>query len=363
VWDHERPVEGADFPQDLYELTEMGLLAPALRREYGSLTALRQEHAARRVENVPDEAYTRLIDEKSKGAAELYDLKVVAQAFRERVLEALDDPNNVGRGKIGRRVRDLVKDWVLGQDPLLFAALRGWMKEQRDAGRLTERDYRIVDRMVAEAYRYNVGIALNKNLDVSLSHRRDLYPVTLSMGSGIEEARDRRPAPRPVTRQIEIRPTVYLAQPVLARVPAAALAAVRRHSQYRPKVAGALEVFRATRSIDLDAFAGDLETYLAEVEMAFNDFLSHRQQAEIFDLQKRGRIRAYVKGVVDGGMNFVGLIPGIGSVISTVYGMINTAAGTVAEVRAAARQEERMRGYILGRSDSLERLYEVRKQS
>lgn len=354
MWEKEANTQPATHPRDLWELAEKGFLVPAIRNEYGSLTALRKDHANRNVEHLPLEAYSTMMDEKLGNKIETYNIKDVSVAFRERVLEALDSEDNVGRGKISQKIALLVKDYVLKQDPLLFDSFRKWMQVQIGAGSMNERDYYLVDRLTAGAYRHNVAIALNKNLDIPISKKRDIFPISITMGNLEKEQGDKK------IQTIHIRPSVVLSQKILGQIPASVLVEIKKRNPHYSRIVMAMENFRSTNAMDLEKFAGDLERYLADLEITFNQILTQRQKSDFLELKKKAKRKALLKLFIDLGATLAQPVSWL-KVGLDVYDVVNTFYGDISEIRAANNQTEMLDGYILGRSNSMQKLYEITK--
>jgi hypothetical protein len=359
MWDREANANSVTYPQDLWQLAEQGFLVPAVRNEYGSLTALRKDHVSRSVETPPSEEYAQWMDEKLGSNIETYNIKDVSTAFRERVLESLDSTDNVGRGKISKKIALLVKDYVLRQDPLLFASFRQWMRTQIEGGLMTERDYFLVDRLTAGAYRHNVAIALNKNLDIPASHHRDIYPVTITMGSTENIPLGMR------SKTLDIKSTLVLSSEVLSKISVEALLEIKKNGLYHSKVVNALENFRLKNAIDMEKFAEALENYLNEVQYVFLHTISNRDQAALKQIKKQETAKLILKNSPDIGLSilaFVALPHPIPLLLNSL-GFINTASGTISDIRSLLKDADIIakRAFILGRSNSLEKLYAIKK--
>ncbi|MBI4731984.1 MAG: hypothetical protein HY781_07640 [Chloroflexi bacterium] len=359
IWDKEANTQPVSYPQDLWELSEKGFLIPAVRNEYGSLTALRKDHASRHVEHLPTEAYVTLMDEKLGDKMETYNIRDVSIAFRERVLEALDSQDNVGRGKISKKTSLLMRNYVERQDPLLFDSFRKWMRVQIENGNMTERDYYLVDRLTAGAYRHNVAIALNKNLDIPASHSRDIYPITITLGS----TGNILPGMR--SKKIDIKSTMVLSSKVLSQIPAEALIEIKTNGMYFVKVVNALEKFRLNNSINMEEFGELLENYFSEVQYVFLNTIPSKHQAALRRIKNEEVAKLILKNSPDIGLSILAFVPfaqPIALVLNS-FGFINAASGTISDIRSLTKNADAIgkRSFILGRSNSLEKLYVIKK--
>lgn len=357
IWEKENNPQNAIYRQDLWELSEKGFLVPVVRNEYGSLSALRKDHVTRGVKDLPTEDYSAFIDEKVGNKVETYNIKTVATAFRERVLEELDDQKNIGRGKISKKTSLLIKDYVLRQDPLLFNSFREWMQVQVRNGAITQFDYNFVDELTGGAYRCNVAVALEKTLDTPNFRTRKIYPVEIEIG-------DVKKIPkRKILRKIEIESSVVLSQDILSKIPASALIEIKKNNLRYAKITRSLEVFRTTGEIDFETFAGDLQGYLASLELMANDFLTSKQKSAFLEKKKKEQKKAWIKFLVDAGTSAVSLANPVAfiAMLLGAYGVINAFIGGTSSVWEANKQPDFVDGYILGRSNSMKRLYEIKK--
>ncbi|MCB5167507.1 hypothetical protein LG634_22090 [Streptomyces bambusae] len=136
---------GADAPQahgstvlaDLAPLLQEGRIRVA-RRAGSTLLGIRDDHAAKQVNNVPDRAYVGRLDALTAGRTVPYDVSAVGEAFRDGVLARID----AALGEAAEPVRSALaeaRQWAAEQPRLLHIELRGWIASYRAtaAGRHT----------------------------------------------------------------------------------------------------------------------------------------------------------------------------------------------------------------------------------
>lgn len=341
-------------PRDLSCFLEEGYLLPAIRKEYRSLNDLRLEHLARNVDNVPSERYIRFVEECLSGQRKTYDGDVVSTIFRNRVLDAFSSQENIGRGKLSRQTAKRVHDYVANQEKLLYKSLRDWALQEVRNGKLTEREYHRIDRIVAGCYRHNVALSLNTNLDIPTSPLRAIYPFSILLGKNelFYAAGQKR-------KDWELSPKVFLSHEILSTIPAEALVQIKGTKKTQPShhyntLVQSLERFRQGKNINIEDVVGSLEEYLAEVELIFRDYLSSKHRGEYMAQKQKAKQKAIVKVIVDGIVTLLGFIPYMGNAISLIY----AGFGAYRDLREVSKQQDLIHGYLMGRATD-ERLFRI----
>lgn len=148
---------------DLAPLLEAGRIRVARRAGY-TLQRIRDEHAAKHVDNVPSPAY---VDQLEAMAAEHfvpYEGKVVEAAFKSGVLHRLELGLQQARGDT-RAVLDAALLWARDQEVLYYKSLRDWLDHFRmtspRAGAEVVLALQSVDDWAGESYRQGLPSALN----------------------------------------------------------------------------------------------------------------------------------------------------------------------------------------------------------
>jgi hypothetical protein len=350
IWKNESNESVNKYPQDLGKLIENGFLVPAVRNEFGSLSALQRDHFGRGVKDVPDPTYSQLIDDLVGNHIETYNVSRVSVTFRDRVLEALDDHEFMMAGGVKDDVTKLTKDFVLRQDPLYFNSMREWLN---DKSGISKKDAQFIDKLVAGSYLFNVGIALDKKLDIPINKSRDVYPISLNLG-------DISKIPNvDCSKSIEINSSIILSKKLLSQIPIDAIIELKKDRSHT-KIIHDIENFRNNDSPDFDNFALDLEKYLEVAESAFFEYMSGSQKSKILGERRkkinRGRLSLTV-GLTIACLAFVPVL----AIPSGIYGIVQVIAGHVNDLRKNLDQPINRESPMIGKPNTLDKLYKVLK--
>lgn len=359
IWTNENSPFSVDCPQDLWQLVKDGSLLPVIRNEYGTLTSLRRDHESKNVEFLPTLEYTQSMDDWIGSKAETYNIKDVSIAFRERVLESLDDPKNSGAGKISRKTLDYVKNqYVIKQSPLLYNSLRIWMHEEMRQGKLTEKEYRFVDHLVADAYLYNVPISLNKNIDI-ITKGKNYFPISISMGN-----KSRIPHEK-IIDQYELNSSFVLMEEALQNIPAEAILLIKKQGIY-PKFTNALTKFREDNYLNLEEFGELTQLYLTELEYIYGQYLKKGNLQDLKSKVRKSNFKTIIKYTFENALAILSMIPFNNPSISLSINSIaltHACYGTIRDITSAENEIQFTKGIIVGRPNSMDKLYEVVKDS
>ncbi|MET4921412.1 hypothetical protein P3L51_03375 [Streptomyces sp. PSRA5] len=146
--------DGHAVRSDLAPLLGSGHIQVACRDGL-TLTAVRDAQAVRQVEHAPDSAYAELMDGLTRAHAVTYRLDAVSAAFKSGVIRLLEEQTRNAGGETGGTI-DAALDFVRGQEPLYFKALRDWEESfRRKSSGSTEIVLALaaVDRAAGESYR------------------------------------------------------------------------------------------------------------------------------------------------------------------------------------------------------------------
>lgn len=336
-----------DVLHDLDVLLEEGYLLPVIRNDYPSLQTLRSEHASRKIDNTPPEAYVDFIESKIGKQRVSYNIQDVSRLFKQRVIEAFTTGSNVGRGGISKEKCKRIVGYVVEQEPLLYKSLREWAEIQVSKGILTSRDYRIFDRAVAGAYRHNIPLSLGINIDRPISESRQLYPDKLYFGKPVinQEKLSRQP-----TREEFLQSFPILSEKLLSKIPAKTILYLKGSKKYNidPSphylaVNSQLSHYRDTGEINRDQFLSALELFAAEISVIAQE-LSGSLKSQYLLKKKADQSQAQVNFWNEMKVQGIGFIP----VIGPSAGIIWAYRGALNDYRAAAKQEDFLRGFIAG---------------
>jgi hypothetical protein len=261
---------GRPIPRDFALLLGQGYFVPLVRADLGSLAAVRAEHVGRRVEDTPSPEYVAFVEERLGGNWPTYDPRAVSQLFKSRVLGQFGSSLSRGSGRLRNEVASSVLRYVEGQDTLLYDSLRKWMRKDLAAGRLSNRDYTLIDNMVADCYRLNVPISLACRLDVPVAGRVLNLPLDLQLGNS---ATLRSLTGQGASQTVSLPATYVLSRDFLAAMPASALLEIKGSpsaniaplDEYR-KMLELIRKYERTGDIELESFADQLERYLEQVK-------------------------------------------------------------------------------------------------
>lgn len=334
IWEKEQDLANTKGTlADFSLLLEEGYLLPVIRNDFESLQQLRDEHKKLMVEDVPSRAFINYVQEKLGSQRMYYDIRDVRTMFRERALEAFSDPNNYGSGKISKTKSHFVCEYIIRQDGLLYETLQYWVKQQVQLGYFSSRDYRFIDQLASILSNTTVAISLNHNIDI---------PVA------------------PVKKNTDLRVDLngFLMGEFLTRMPAKALIYIKgsKNQGIKPldsyeKIVSDLERFRSGQTIDLEKFYDDLIFYLSEVELIARGFLADLDKSEYIVMKRQAMDKAKVNVLVEILLSAIGLIPILGDIVGVLY----LGYGSIKELQEAEHLEDYVKGYIAGRSASIER--------
>ncbi len=360
LWDKEPQNKDNDgVSNDLAVLLEEGYLLPTIRKDYDSLENLRIEHQSRRVDNVPSEEFVSFAQEKIGKRKETYDIQSVSKVFHQRCLNDFSSPENRGRGKLSRENLARVFKYIQNQDILLYKSLRDWAIQEIEAGNFTQRDYQLIDRIVAGAYRHNVPFALDINIDVPIPESRDPFPIAFQFGD--KPTFHFRETEKIYSEWI-LPPAFHLSNSFLSKIPSEALLYIKgsKEKSISPlssytEITRYVERFRSGDEVKLDTFQEEMALFLTETEIIVREFLNKKNK-NIYLKKKDKDIReAILSFTRDTAIEAIGIAPIVGS-IASMFGIYFVASGGLKQIRAAVRQDDYIRGYLSGKSAIAESL-------
>ena len=357
IWNSELiPSTTSKTLRDFSLLLQEGYLLPTIRQDYSSLESLRQEHENRKIDNVPPKEFVELAEQYIGNERESYDGETVGAVFRKRCLIAFSSPDNYGKGKLSKDKQNYIYDYLAGQDHLLYKSLREWAEKEMKASRFTNRDYRLFDRIVSGAYRHNVPLALDVNIDMPLLESRDPFPITFDFGD--KEGRSSIFVNKH-SGEWDLPPALHLSSSFLSLIPAESLIYIKgsKNKDITPlpsykKVIGYLESFRSRKSISTDALLDDFSHFLKETEVIVTEHLGRKPKISYLERKRKAKSKAKIDLVVDGTLSAIGFIPIVGNIVSIIY----AAYGGLQKMRNAMRQEDYIDGVINGKSSIAESL-------
>ena len=292
IWNGESNLEGEKgIPQDLHLLLEEGYILPVVRNDYNSLQILRTEHEDRAVTDTPSEQYVDFIEEKLEEKRVTFDINEVSQLFKNRVLEAFTTGIGVGRGRISKEKCKIIVDYVESQDKLLYKSLRDWAKGQINIGTLNQRDYKIMDRVVAGAYRHNIPLSIGTKLDRPIQKSRDYFLEDIFFG---DEDKPLLYQNKPETTTIHL-PLLnkLLSNNFLSKIPSEFLIYIKGSkkqgidpSPHYLNVKNQINEYLKTGTLKYDDFINDLNLYTSNIMATIQSILQGPMQDFYFNLQK-----------------------------------------------------------------------------
>jgi hypothetical protein len=116
-------------PRDLARLFEAGRLRIARRNNRESLSAVRADHASRRVKDVPSDAYATLLDTLTARHLITYSGDDVTASFKSNVVELLGEGID-GAERDFADTLSRAQDWAVHEEVLLYHEIRDWSKQQ-----------------------------------------------------------------------------------------------------------------------------------------------------------------------------------------------------------------------------------------
>ncbi|MGV9559434.1 hypothetical protein [Streptomyces sp. NPDC003522] len=146
--------DGQAVRSDLAPLLDSGRIRVACR-DGQTLAAVRDAQGLRQVEHVPSASYAELMDRMTHARAVPYSLDAVSAAFTSGVIRLLEEQARNAAGET-RRTVEAALEFVRGQEPLYFKALRDWEESFRTGSSgSTEVVLALaaVDRAAGESYR------------------------------------------------------------------------------------------------------------------------------------------------------------------------------------------------------------------
>ncbi|MGW6817745.1 hypothetical protein [Streptomyces sp. NPDC055005] len=197
-------LQQAEVLSDLAPLLREGRIRVA-QRAGSTLFGIRDEHARRRVNNVPDRAYVDHLDALTSAHAVPYDLAEVGEAFRRGVLNRIDTALDGVTGAARSALSD-ARQWVTEQPQLLHIELRSWIASYRSVG--------------ARQQHTGVVLALQSLDDWALDAYRGALPLVLD--SGVARPREGHDLPTGENRRLlaqDALPAALLDPFLLSRLP------------------------------------------------------------------------------------------------------------------------------------------------
>ncbi|MCF2527671.1 hypothetical protein [Yinghuangia soli] len=248
------PAGEVSVPRDIARLLQHGNLRIA-RRAGQTLRLIRDEHAARGVENVPDASYAELLETMTDTHAVFWDRAEVEGAFKAGVLERLEAVRSETPNPARLAVYEAASQWAEEQPVLLYKALRDWMSTYA----------------TSHTASFDLSAALRQiELQTSASYQRAL-PKALE--AGVAKARqhsDIMPAAR-VRTVLEVNglPGVLLDNHLLAKLPAEAFFGLAEEPA-RDALVGEFRKIRCGLPSDVDVLRSAAEEFAALMSEVFD---------------------------------------------------------------------------------------------
>ncbi|MZE79788.1 hypothetical protein [Streptomyces xinghaiensis] len=182
---------GQAVRSDLAPLLGSGRIRVACR-DGQRLTAVRDAQKLRKVEHVPSAAYAELVDRMTHAHAVTYRLDAVSAAFKSGVIRLLEELTRDAGGET-RGTVEAALEFVRGQEPLYFKALRDWEESFRtNSSGSTEVVLAVaaVDRAAGESYRQalphvlGAGTAAPRSVELPAAATRTVLERT-SLPAGV----------------------------------------------------------------------------------------------------------------------------------------------------------------------------------
>lgn len=160
--------------RDLAALMEAGHLRLARRSSVPSFLAIRDDHAERGVDNVPSRAYAEWLDEITADHLISYDIAEVTARFKSGLCARLKE-KAARSDEVQQTVLLQARDWVMGQDILLYKGVRDWQDAYPDRRPAALLALRAVEESTSLAYRSALPITLN----AAVADRRSVLGIGL----------------------------------------------------------------------------------------------------------------------------------------------------------------------------------------
>lgn len=357
LWGGEPTPAGVSAPltgeRDLDVLLGSGLFVPALRSGAASLADVRQAHLARNVPDLPSERFIEHVERRIAGSYVRYDPGLVSALFKARFLDGIAKALGAERGRVPVRKSILLaaQEYVIRQEPLYLNSFMEWLAHERRETRLTDRGARFLDRMARGAFRHNVAIAMDSNLDIATLGRPDPLPVELRLGNALA-AKRLAAKPRSVSAGT-LPPAVILSEQFLGTMPARLLLEIHALPSFQT-LTTVLQRFRDGAVVDLDDLIQEVTLYLYEVDLLVMQETSKRERETYTGLRKRITKGAVLRLIHDVGLVALQVaVPPLG-ILGNAYQVIHTGWGTTRQIRGGVPNY--LEGYIAGRAADRERL-------
>lgn len=334
-----RNSQSSEWRADLAELIHSGMLVIARRDSAGSFREIRDEHAARKVADVPDEEYAELIDSITEGRSATYSATQVSQRFKKNTIERLTELIGPPDDSYAQTLSAAV-EWVRDQDPLYYNSLRDWAKRRQATHRGTSE---VALEAIERAANWSFRTALPGVLQVPIAWGATRTASTLPIQG--DEHRDD-----------VILPGYELNPYVLARLPAAVINEAADLESRRVVV----EQFARAHSgqpVDTDKLRGSVEDFCIDLQEAAVAAFRGRDAdalAAVQDERIKARLHVSSTTLVTGAIDTV--IGIITSGFSPVSAMLN-----LLSVPFDMREDKKNR-QLERRADKFERAWRLEKQ-
>jgi hypothetical protein len=278
------------------DLIRSGGLIVARRDTADSFRQIRDEHNARKVENVPEEGYAEWLDELTEGHVLPYPAVSVSQRFKERLISELAklivEPNDRYKRTLGTAI-----EWIHTQDPLYYNSIRKWAARRPTPDEATRIALETVERTASWAFK----MALPAELDTAVAWGAVRTPAAVSlMGDDVEGGR-------------LLLPGYFLNPDVLARLP---IALVNEATELPSRQIAVAQIARAYggESVDLELLEESVREFVRKLQKAAVAEFHGRSEdalAAVQEKQLNARFHISPGTVIGGGVGLViGLIGG-----------------------------------------------------
>jgi len=270
---------GEASPTDLAALLAAGRIRIARRSTLGSLTALRDDHAGRNVEDVPSPAYAELLDTLTAGHVMTYSGDGVAASFKSNVVEMLADgaSRRDGYGSDYTGTLGLARAWAEREEVLLYHEIRVWKNRQPGATPGERQALRTLERISGVAYQKALPDALG--LDVAA-------PRTLLA--------DSRDAASTSVIAEELLPPVLLVPFVVGRLPVDVVIRALEHPA-RASVVAQLDLLRQGVAFDPSALMAALQNFTDDLTHDAMEALRGAGDEAALRALRTGEMRARIR--------------------------------------------------------------------
>lgn len=296
-----------------------GYLLPAVRNT-ASLNKLREKQKeSGKIINVPSESYVNFVEEQLEGHKINYDLIKVAELFKRRAMSAFNSENIVGRGKLSKYNAKKIYDYFKAQKPeeLEWAKLKIWL----DKNGFSERDSKIINKVVLTSYLHNVPSIIGTRVDVPMDNP---FPIDLMLGN--QKTYDKFVNEREQSLEVELPLLLCLSDSFLSKVRVEAFIEIKgsQTKDISPikgykEITKSIKEFQETGELNQDDFIELLYNYLKEVETIFIGNMVNKDKSEYLALMEKQNQSALIKLKRNVFVNLVGFL--FPSTLSLVFSL------------------------------------------